>query len=327
VTPEQLNEPSRKAAEDYSPGRRAGFALRPGSKEDTISPEGAKETNVPREEFSMVNRKANLKRNNHFLPECYQKGFVDSTGKVWAKFPDKNEHEHRNPSLGKKRSLYIRSKNGTENDDVEDFFDKAVEAPFALFSQHVREEQNKLAHITSNEQAALLKFVASQTVRTLAHKSCIDEQAGYQVDKNTFNFTIVRLMRDMADSWLTNMPGFHFYTSLLHVGEQFISGDHPVLIVRTHDNPIWTPTGTPKLKIDNANELLADPRTEFMVPLSPYIYASLRSEDNPNVYLPPQTLDPVQVRFLNDLMRGQCNLFTFAKNKESLTSSIKGVRS
>ena len=30
VTPEQSNEPSRKAAKDCSPGRRAGFALRPG---------------------------------------------------------------------------------------------------------------------------------------------------------------------------------------------------------------------------------------------------------------------------------------------------------
>ena len=61
---------------------------------------------------------ANLKRNNHYLPVCYQKGFTDATEKVWVKFADRTKPEHRQP-----------------HSKVEDFFNQHVETPFAAVSQ------------------------------------------------------------------------------------------------------------------------------------------------------------------------------------------------
>jgi Protein of unknown function (DUF4238) len=87
----------------------------------------------------------NLKRKNHFLPECYQRGFEDSSGRVCVKFVDKKVPEMRNPaSVGWKRSLYITKRNGAEDDQVEDFFNRVIETPFAPLSQRIKEQQNRV---------------------------------------------------------------------------------------------------------------------------------------------------------------------------------------
>ncbi|MGA8540446.1 MAG: hypothetical protein WB566_13160, partial [Terriglobales bacterium] len=57
-----------------------------------------------------------------------------------------------------------------EDDKVEDFFSKVVEAPFAPVSRRIKEEQNRFANLTGDEAGAVCGFVASQAVRTLAHK-------------------------------------------------------------------------------------------------------------------------------------------------------------
>ena len=55
-----------------------------------------------------------LKRDNHFLPVCYQKGFADSSGKVWVKFAGLEKPEHRYPrSVGKETNLYVRTRSGS----------------------------------------------------------------------------------------------------------------------------------------------------------------------------------------------------------------------
>jgi Protein of unknown function (DUF4238) len=265
-----------------------------------------------------VIKRSNLKRNNHFLPECYQRGFTDPSEKVWVKFAEKTKLEHRNPSVGKRRSIYIRNENGVENDDLEDFFDKAVENPFACLSQTVKEEQNKLATITGTEQGVLCRFIASQAVRTLGHKQCIDQQAGHPVNKGTFISTMIRLMRIMVNAWLTNPPSLHFYTSLPHVGDQFITGDHPVLVIEMNDNPIWIPADNPRLGITDVKQILGNPRSRFWVSLSPYICISIQMQGGGSPHLPPEIVDPQVVRLFNNLIRGQCSLFTLAKDKESL---------
>ena len=48
-----------------------------------------------------------MKPKQHYLPQCYQKGFTDSLDRVWVKFADKPTPEHRNPdSVGWQRELY-----------------------------------------------------------------------------------------------------------------------------------------------------------------------------------------------------------------------------
>src|ERR1700751_2737355 len=114
---------------------------------------------------ALVTKPKNLKRNNHFLPECYQRGFADASGKVWVKLAERAP-EHRNPSAGRRRSLYVVEVNGVAHDDIEDFFDRSVEAPFARLSQRIKEEQHQFRNMSATEQGVLCRFVASQAVRT-----------------------------------------------------------------------------------------------------------------------------------------------------------------
>jgi len=121
---------------------------------------------------------ANLKRLNHYLPVCYQRGFANPAGQVWVKFSDKPKPEARKPTtVGFKRSFYIIEENGSETDRVEDFFNKTVETPFACLAQRISEEQDEFSTISGFELGVLARFVASQAVRTAGHKKCVEEQA------------------------------------------------------------------------------------------------------------------------------------------------------
>jgi Protein of unknown function (DUF4238) len=112
-----------------------------------------------------------LRRNNHYLPECYQRGFANERGQVWVKFSSKPAPTLRNPrTVGKQRNFYIRKRHGKDDDQIESFFGKGVETPFALLSQRIRSERENLSSISGTEFGILLRFVASQAVRTLAHK-------------------------------------------------------------------------------------------------------------------------------------------------------------
>ena len=69
-----------------------------------------------------MHRTAHLKRDNHYRPVCYQKGFTDSSGRVWVKFVHQRKAVHWHPSrIGKERNIYIRSRGGVEDDRFEDF--------------------------------------------------------------------------------------------------------------------------------------------------------------------------------------------------------------
>lgn len=220
--------------------------------------------------------------------------------------------------MGRRRSLYVRRRNGVEDDKVEDFFQKSVETPFAALSQRIKEEQNRFSNITGPELGALCRFVASQTVRTLAHKQCIEQQAGGPVDTNTFVRVMLRKMWTLLNSWIQNPPNFHFYTSLRHVGDRFITGDSPVLVIQVKDNPIWVPTDTPSLEITDLSQILKNPSRRFWIPLSPYVGVSMLGHGGGEPHLPPQMMDPQFVRFLNDRIRGQSGLFILARDKSSL---------
>src|ERR1039458_3223434 len=261
---------------------------------------------------------ANLKRDNHYLPECYQKGFTNASGQVWVKFAGK-EPEPRNPkSVGRKRSLYIlKNEDGSETDRVEDWFAEEVETPFAALSQRITTEQEKFSEISGAELGILARFVASQLMRTMGHKESIEEQAGSPVDSNTFVRVMVKKTWRLMDEWMKNPPNFYFYTSLPHVADQFITGDSPVLVMHENYSPVWTPTAQPTLSITNLEDILKNPKHGFQLSLSPYICVCLQGVGG-QVRLPPQTVDPQNVRSFNDLIRGQSNLFTLAKDAKSL---------
>jgi Protein of unknown function (DUF4238) len=229
------------------------------------------------------------------------------------------EPEPRNPkSVGVKRSLYIlKSEDGSESDRVEDWFADEVETPFAALSQRIKNEQEKFAALSGSELGILARFVASQVMRTVGHKESIEEQAGSTVDSDTFVRVMIRKTWRLMDDWIKNPPNFYFYTSLPHVSDQFITGDNPVLVMHESHSAVWTFTAQPTLEIINLEDILRNPKHGFQLSLSPYICVCLQGVGG-EVKLPPQTVDPLYVRSFNDLIRGQSNVFTLAKDANPL---------
>lgn len=249
----------------------------------------------------------------------YQKGFTDSSNCVWVRHSDESIPVHRRPrAIGWQDSLYIREQNGTENDKLEDFWNKNVEDPFAALSRRIKAEGDSFSVISGAEQGVLLIFVASQAVRTLAHKRCIEEQVGAPVDTNTFADVMRNMMGAMIDTWRQALPNLQFYTSQPYVGEHFITGDSPVIVRYAIDNLILQLFEVPDLKITNLTDILKNPKYEFMASLSLFIYVSVRGHGFEHKELPPQRAGPNEVRVFNDLIRGQCKLFTLARDRNSL---------
>jgi Protein of unknown function (DUF4238) len=266
----------------------------------------------------MVVNPKNLSRDNHYLPICYQEGFTNSDGKVWIKDTRKSNPELRKPRMvGRERSLYIIKENGIETDRVEDFFDKTVESQFAGLSKRIKADQNRF-RMSPDEVGILTKFVASQAVRTLGHKETIEEQSGTKVDTNTFVRVMSRKMLMLLNAWIDNPPTFRFHTSLPGIGNRFITGDHPIVVVVPHNNEIVTPTENPELRITDLDEILQRPKYSFRVSLSPYIAVSIQKDGGTGQVFAPQEIDPTDVRRFNDLVRRQCRAFTLARDRDSL---------
>jgi len=83
-------------------------------------------------------------------------------------------------------------------------------------------------------------------------------------------------------------------------------------------DPSFDQLEKPQQAITNLQELLNNPKVSFRVALSPYICVSLRAQGGGEAHLPPQTMEASGVRSFNELIRKQCNLFTLAKDEESL---------
>jgi Protein of unknown function (DUF4238) len=270
----------------------------------------------------MIANPKNLKRDNHYLPVCYQEGFTNSGGQVWIKETKKPDPELRKPSsVGRKRSFYIIKEKGVETDRVEDFFDKTVENHFAGLSKRIKEDQNRFVEMSVEDVGVLTRFVASQAMRTVGHKEAIEEQAGNKVDTNTFVRVMSRKMLMLLSAWINNPPTFRFYTPLPSIGERFITGDHPIVVMLLNDNTVWTPTANPQLQITDLAEILQRPNYAFMVSLSPYVavsIVSIQGSGASQIHLPPQEVPQSDVRHFNDLIREQCRVFTLARDRESL---------
>jgi hypothetical protein len=260
-----------------------------------------------------------LRRGNHFVPACYQRGFTNAEGKVWIRFAD-GTPKHLGPeSVGLKNDLYIFEENGVETDKVEIFFDQHVENDFARLSRRIREEADRFSQMSGDEAGVLLRFVASQAVRTLGHKATMSEQAnGAPIDANTFVRVMVRKIKALLDYWTQNLPTIRFFTPLPNIGETFITGDHPVVVQLINDNQIWEPISRPVQGITNLTDILQHPKHAFMLALSPYVCASVVRGEPGKVHLPPTTVDLKDVREFNNWIRQQCNIFTLARDRSSL---------
>ena len=252
-----------------------------------------------------------------YPPACYQRGFTDAEGKVWTRFDD-GTFKHLPPkNVGLKNDLYIFKENGVETDKVEIFFDQHVERDYARLSRRIKEESNKFSQMSGDEAGTIMRFVASQAVRTMGHKETMSKQAnGATIDTRTFVQVMVRHMMTLHKTWKENLPTIRFFTPLPNIGEKYITGDHPVAIVVFNDNEIWGPTSRPVQGITNIGSILKSPHA-FMVALSPYICVSIEGGGSGKVHL-PKTVDLMHVRWFNDLIRNQCKIFTLARDRDSL---------
>jgi hypothetical protein len=180
-----------------------------------------------------------FRRGNHFVPACYQRGFTNADGEVSIRFANGTLKHLIPESVGLKNDLYIFEENGIETDKVEIFFDEHVENDFAYLSRRIKEEARGFSQMSGDEAGVLLRFVASQAVRTLGHKSTMSEQAnGAPIDANTFVRVMLRKMKMLLDSWTKNLPTIRFFTPLPNIGETYITGDHPVVVLLINDNEI-----------------------------------------------------------------------------------------
>jgi len=260
-----------------------------------------------------------LRRENHYLPVSYQRGFADTSGKVWVKFANEPNPVHRNPrSVGKRRDLYIWTQKGVATDNVEQFFGNQVESQFALLSQRIKEEGSKFSIMSGVEQGVLCRFIAAQTTRTLAHKHCMEQQAGTSVDTNTFVRVMLRQTHALIENWRNRTPTIHFFTSLPLVGEHYVTGDSPVLAIQINESRVWMPGDTPQESITNLTDILSSPKHCFMIALSPYICVSVQNWGDGQTHLPPTHVPPRDVQWSNDLVRTQSREFVIALRKESL---------
>ena len=182
----------------------------------------------------------------------------------------------------------------------------------------MKRDPSHFSILTAKEQGALLKFVASQIVRTRANQQSMEKQLGRPLSATEFLWEMGKQWKVILHSWQTDHPSLDFYTPLPCVGERFITGDDPVLLVVENNNPIWIPRDEPQRRIASPQAVLNNPGTSFGVALSPYICVFLRVQGGGEALLPPQTIEPPLVRSFNDLIRRQCHFFTLARDKESL---------
>ena len=194
-----------------------------------------------------------------------------------------------------------------------------LRVPSLFLSQRVRLEKWEFSQLSIAELGTLLKFVACQAVRTVGHKQCVGTQAGREVDSNQFSDVMLRQMWTILRFWRDRSPNVHFYTSAPNVGELYITGDAPVLvIVLNEDNSIWVPDSQPVRGITDLTQVIHGRGYGFSLALSPYVSVLVRGQNGGEPHLPPESVEPRNVRRFNELIRDQSTMFTLARDKESL---------
>jgi hypothetical protein len=258
------------------------------------------------------------KRSNHFLPVCYQKAFTDAEGLVWAQFLDKDPPPlHLAPkSVGAIYKYYTRLIHGMEDDSLESAFGTLVESGYAPLAQRMRSEKDQF-RLRKEDVPILLKFVAAQVVRTEAHRRCISKQAGYIVSSEVFVHNIGRKIRKIVEAWDAKAPDVLLRTSLPYIGSHFITGDSPAITFRgPSQSAIEQPVDT--MAVFDIDNLLADPDSGFILPVSPYVCLTVRNGGAGRMLVSPRREPPEFVAKTNEVMYGQCIQFIEAADARSL---------
>src|SRR5579863_6369132 len=137
----------------------------------------------------------NITRENHFLPVCYQESFTNAEGELCVQFLDKDSPIPLHPRVvGKINDFYTRTIDGVDDDKIERFFGEFVEGEYSSVAKRIKAHKNEFV-LRREDIPILLKFVATQIVRTLAHRLCVDEQAGIEVPQGVFIHNMHRKMK------------------------------------------------------------------------------------------------------------------------------------
>lgn len=137
-----------------------------------------------------------LKRDNHFVSQCYLKYWTDNDGKllVYKKIIPHincNKPSKRFPSqVGKLYNFYIRYDGNEEKDDLEDLFNFSFENELGNILKKINEDI-KLEKLSENESDILMKFVAVQRYKTIDGLNRIKEMSEKVLPK---------VMKDSIDS-------------------------------------------------------------------------------------------------------------------------------
>jgi len=266
----------------------------------------------------------NITRENHFLPVCYQESFTNAEGELCVQFLDKDSPIPLHPRVvGKINDFYTRTIDGVDDDKIERFFGEFVEGEYSSVAKRIKAHKNEFV-LRREDIPILLKFVATQIVRTLAHRLCVDEQAGIEVPQGVFIHNMHRKMKLITHSWSCNCPDIILWTTLPYLGSQYITGDNPVVCFSTNDGPNVQTFLPPVHKIIDLNESLKSSFNGFIVPLSPYICLQVVNSHRGRVTIkPPQPKDPREVREFNQLIYNQSVQFVAAREAEFLRFHTK----
>lgn len=274
-----------------------------------------------------IQARQNIAKANHTLPVCYQEAFTKPDGELFVRFlgkdqPPKSLHPL---SVGIANDFYTRTINGVKDDSIEKFFARFVEGDYASVAKRIKTQRNKFT-LDPDDIPILLKFVASQIVRSKAHFLCINEQAGTTVPPWIFLDNMLRKMEKLTTRWVTKAPDLRLWTALPDGAVQFITGDNPVICFADSSPSIIKPyTSHSIISID---DLIETPHSGFIVPLSPYIGLTVHNGGQGNMTRTPDLAPPSSVRHLNHCIYLQCVQFVAALAPNQLDLHVRrtGVR-
>lgn len=112
-------------------------------------------------------------RDNHFVPQAYLRRWSDGDGKVWCRRllvnnPNVPEWRPRPPrALAFQTHLYTKVVAGAASDEVETWLEREFETPGQEAISKIVTDRR----MTANDWAALIRYTASQDVRTPARYS------------------------------------------------------------------------------------------------------------------------------------------------------------
>jgi Protein of unknown function (DUF4238) len=269
----------------------------------------------------------NITRASHVLPICYQQPFTKEDGELFVQF----FHRKKPPislhplAVGVVNDFYTQTVDGVDDDRIEKFFGRFVEGDYAAVAKRITELKHEFI-LEPHEVPVLLRFVATQIVRTQAHRECIDQQAGISVPQEVFIHNMHRKMKLIADRWLKHTPDVLLWTPLPHLRTQFITGDNPVVSFSHADNESIVQSFMPPTpRIIDLSVTLESPHNGFIVPLSPYVCLTvINSGERDSIRLrPAQCTDPLVIRDFNRMIYNQCVTFVAAQDPEHIQFHVK----